>query len=414
MFATPAAVLGVWFRGLVALGLLALSGWMLHEWSQSLPRPAAVVVQDESPQPPQERRATFPERLRQWRPGFDRPTAMLSGSLLLFAWSFGGGRLLSRRMLRPSDGTGIPVLKPGETHRLKRPDGTELHLEIHGPASDTTVILTHGWGTNSREWSYLMREWGNRFRVIVWDLPGLGRSTRPSNNDYLLEKMAEDLKAVIEFSGEGEVVLVGHSIGGMIMLTLSKLHPELIGSRVQRMVIAHSSYTNPLRTAFLGSVLKALENPVIKPLLYLQIGLSPLVWLMNWMSYLNGSIHNSLGLTGFAGTESREQLDFVASFSPRESPAVLARGCLGMCEYDASNVLKEISVPVVVFSGDRDPVTLPAANRHMAGELLHGRLHPLNPGRHYGLIEHNADFAGATAAHVASLRTDHGTRQLSR
>src|SRR5436190_17583402 len=119
---------------------------------------------------------------------------------------------------------------------------------------------------------------------------------------------------------------------------------------------------------------------------------------MNRMSYLNGSVHNSLGWSGFAGTESREQLDFGASFSPRESPTVIARGALGMCEYDASAVLREISIPVVVFSGDGDTVTLPSANRHMAGELLHGRLQPLNPGRHYGLIEHFADFAGATAA----------------
>jgi pimeloyl-ACP methyl ester carboxylesterase len=269
---------------------------------------------------------------------------------------------------------------------------------LYGQTSTTTVILTHGWGMNSREWAYLLREWGQRFRVVAWDLPGLGKSTGPANNDYSIEKMAGDLKTVIEWSGDGTVILVGHSIGGMIMLTFSRLYPELLGTRIRRMAIAHSSYTNPLRTALFGEIMKALEKPVIKPLLCLQIVFSPVVWLMNWLSYLNGSVHNSLGWSGFAGTESREQLDFVASFSPRESPAVIARGALGMCEYDASTVLREISIPVVVFSGDGDPVTLPSANRHMAGELLHGRLQPLNPGRHYGLIEHVADFAGATAA----------------
>jgi len=259
---------------------------------------------------------------------------------------------------------------------------------------------------NSDEWAYLLREWGSSHRVIVWDLPGLGRSTRPSNNDYSLEKMAEDLKAVIEISGAQKVALIGHSIGGMIMLTLCRLHPALIGTRIAQMAIAHTTYTNPLRTMLFGSLVKTLEKPLIKPLLYLQIGLSPLVWLMNWMSYLNGSVHNSLGLTGFAGTESREQLDFVARFSPRESPAVLARGALAMCEYDASSVLREISVPVVVFSGDGDPVTLAAANRFIAGELPHGRLQRLNPGRHYGLIEHNSDFAGATAALCKQTNVD--------
>jgi pimeloyl-ACP methyl ester carboxylesterase len=286
----------------------------------------------------------------------------------------------------------------GEAHRLKRPDGSELHIEIYGHQGEPTVILTHGWGMNSREWGYLLREWGARFRVVVWDLPGLGRSTPPSNKDYSLEKMAEDLRAVIDFSGDGKVALVGHSIGGMIMLTLCRLHPNLIGTRITQMALAHTTYTNPLKTMLFGSLMQALEHPLIKPLLYLQIVLSPLVRLMNWMSYLNGSVHNSLGWTGFAGTESREQLDFVASFSPRESPAVLARGALAMCKYDASSALREVAIPVVVFSGDGDPVTLPAANRYVAGELPHGRLHQLNPGRHYGLVEHSTDFAGATAA----------------
>jgi hypothetical protein len=38
------------------------------------------------------------------------------------------------------------------------------------------IILTHGWSANSTEWDYLKKELADDFRLIVWDLPGLGLS----------------------------------------------------------------------------------------------------------------------------------------------------------------------------------------------------------------------------------------------
>ena len=61
---------------------------------------------------------------------------------------------------------------------------------MYGPADGPTVVLTHGWGANATEWYYLKKHLGDRFRLIAWDLPGLGLSKRPDNNDYSLDKMA--------------------------------------------------------------------------------------------------------------------------------------------------------------------------------------------------------------------------------
>src|SRR4051812_42771123 len=46
----------------------------------------------------------------------------------------------------------------------------------------------------------------------------------------------------------GPVILVGHSIGGMINLTFSRRHPELLGSKVRGIVEMNSTYTNPTST----------------------------------------------------------------------------------------------------------------------------------------------------------------------
>ena len=110
----------------------------------------------------------------------------------------------------------------------------------------------------------------------------------------------------------------------------------------------------------------AIEKPVLIPLMYLTIGLWPLVWLMNWMSYFNGSAHRSTHKSSFSGNETRGQLDFAARFMPHGRPDVLARGMLGMIAYDATEALPRINVPTLVVVGDKDTTTTPEAGEFIA------------------------------------------------
>lgn len=115
------------------------------------------------------------------------------------------------------------------------------------------------------------------------------------------------------------------------------------------------------------------------PLMYLTIALSPLVWLMNWLSYLNGSAHLMNKLSSFGGTETWEQIDFATRFQPQASPAVLARGMLGMMRYDATKTLAAISVPTLVVAGDRDSTTKPEASERICDSVPGARVITLAP-----------------------------------
>jgi pimeloyl-ACP methyl ester carboxylesterase len=57
-------------------------------------------------------------------------------------------------------------------------------------------------GANSTEWDYLKKELADDFRLIVWDLPGLGLSKRPTNRDYSMENLSRDLEAVLGLAGD--------------------------------------------------------------------------------------------------------------------------------------------------------------------------------------------------------------------
>jgi pimeloyl-ACP methyl ester carboxylesterase len=208
-----------------------------------------------------------------------------------------------------------------------------------------------------------------------------------------LENLSRHLEAVLAVAGDQPAILLGHSIGGMITLTFCRLFPKALGDRVRAIALVQTTYTNPVRTTNMGGLFTALERPIIVPLLQLTIWLSPLIWLSNLMSYLNGSALLSTKSSGFAGTETWEELDFVARFQLQASPAVMARGMLGMLRYDATAVLKDINVPALVVAGDRDSVCKPEASNRMHQEIAGATLTHLAPAKHMGLIEHHTRFA---------------------
>jgi pimeloyl-ACP methyl ester carboxylesterase len=132
---------------------------------------------------------------------------------------------------------------------------------------------------------------------------------------------------------------------------------------------------------------------VLVPLLHLTVGLAPLVWLMNQLSYLNGSAHLSTIHSGFAGNETWDQVEHLTRLGVKAWPAVLARGMFGMLRYDATATLKTIPVPALVIAGDRDPVCKPEASDRMRQDIAGSQRVVLNPAKHMGLIEHRERFA---------------------
>ncbi|MBD2013992.1 alpha/beta hydrolase [Microcoleus sp. FACHB-53] len=334
--------------------------------------------------------------LYEWYIGELDGMSYLLGGLGMILWSF-GGRFISLPLFRRA-GRDEPKRTRSETvQRLRRPDGTVLQVEFYGPEDGQPIILSHGWGPNSTVWYYAKRQLSDRFRVIVWDLPGLGKSSKPNNKDYSLEKYARDLEAIVDLVGK-PVILLGHSMGGMLTLTFCRLFPEQLGSRVAGLILADTTYTNPVKTAILSKVLRAVQKPLLEPLLYLTIGLSPVLWLMTWLSYFNGSLHISVELSGFKGTETRGQLDFSALLSALGSPGVLARGTLAMFKYEETATLSTIHIPVLLIVGASDIATKPDASLRMKAELPQSEFVSLKGSGHMSLMEHNQEFAEIVSA----------------
>lgn len=308
-------------------------------------------------------------------------------------WSF-LGRLVVTPLLARGD-TDPSRAERGETSTIiESPTGSRLYVEVHGQANGPTVILTHGWGLDGTIWFYLRRTLSSRYRVIVWDLAGLGRS-KAAAGAIDLSHFARDLEAVMDFAAS-PAILIGHSIGGMTMQTLVRDHPGA-QQRIAGFVLVNTTYTNPLRTMILSPLAQALRWPVLEPVLWLAIPLQPLAWLSAWQSYLSGTAHLANRL-GFSGRVTRSQLEHTTLLSTRNRPAALARGNLAMFRWDADGALQAMSIPTLVIAGDTDIVTLKAASEVLARAAPGGRLVTIDHANHMGFLERSGAYGAEIEA----------------
>src|SRR4051794_22561959 len=143
-----------------------------------------------------------------WYVGLVVGTGYLVASLVMLVLTFTGRWLVL--LFHPAGPDEPTAARTGAVQRIGRPDGTELQVESYGPPDGPVLLFTHGNGTNSTAWYYAKRQLADRFRLLLWDLPGLGKSAGPTDRDHQLAKMAGDLEVLLQSAGDRPVVLVGH------------------------------------------------------------------------------------------------------------------------------------------------------------------------------------------------------------
>ncbi|TQN41393.1 pimeloyl-ACP methyl ester carboxylesterase [Blastococcus colisei] len=151
---------------------------------------------------------------------------------------------LSAAQLREDDPLGVNSRVADRTAIVHADDGVLLAVEEIGPTdAPLTVVFVHGYTLSMASWTFQRRTLaaelatanGHRpdARLVFYDQRGHGASGRGAPEHSTIEQLARDLARVLETRApRGPVVLVGHSMGGMTIMGLAALRPELFGSRV--------------------------------------------------------------------------------------------------------------------------------------------------------------------------------------
>ena len=143
---------------------------------------------------------------------------------------------------------------PTEALVVTAQDGVALHVEIDAPEASTrgrrhpagrtpTVVLVHGFALTMQSWVLQRRALIHAgFRVVSYDQRGHGRSGEPALDRCTVDQLGRDLSAVLEATcPSGPIVLVGHSMGGMTVMSYACQHTEMVQDRVLAVALISTS-----------------------------------------------------------------------------------------------------------------------------------------------------------------------------
>lgn len=123
----------------------------------------------------------------------------------------------------------------GSSNYVTTADGRALHYMVAG-RGEPTVVFESGMGFSRTAWGLVQPLVAERFRSVVYDRANLGRSD-DDHQPRTLERITQDLDALLAALGSGPYILVGHSYGGTIALASTVADPSRIAGVV---LIDHS------------------------------------------------------------------------------------------------------------------------------------------------------------------------------
>jgi pimeloyl-ACP methyl ester carboxylesterase len=105
-------------------------------------------------------------------------------------------------------------------------DGVKISFDVQGEGEPTLVFI-HGWSNSRSIWDEQVSHFSERYNVVTIDLPGFGASGNNRSN-WTMASFGEDVATVINKINPRQVVLVGFSMGGPVVIETANLVPEFV------------------------------------------------------------------------------------------------------------------------------------------------------------------------------------------
>lgn len=201
-----------------------------------------------------------------------RKAGWLAGGAGLAAVGTAAGVSVARSMRRrvtvedPYADEDFELLDADRGYLVTTPDGVPLAVREVGPEdAPLTVVFAHGFclrmGAFHFQRARLAEEWGPQVRMVFYDQRGHGQSGEAPPETYTVEQLGKDLETVLAvMAPRGPVVLVGHSMGGMTVLSHARQFPRRYPTRIVGAAIIASAAEGVSRSP-LGEILK---NPALE------------------------------------------------------------------------------------------------------------------------------------------------------
>jgi pimeloyl-ACP methyl ester carboxylesterase len=283
----------------------------------------------------------------------------------------------------PAEGAGgasrvDAALLPGvEIHVLVLSDGTRMRVLARG--AGRPILLVHGIMLSADIWSRQLRDLGDTgYRVVAPDLRGHGESTVGSGG-LALDRVVDDLAELIGRLGLDDVVLVGHSMGGMLALRLLTRTgpPAPVGAL--GLVATSASPVGGRGIPGLRAVI-GLAGPVLG-------AAGRLSRLVPGPSLPDSEVGDPLARVTFGSGAAPADVRLIRRVTALVPARVTMALLLQLVSFDAAPVVDRVTVPTTVVVGCDDVMTPPRHARALAAAIPGAELVELPGCGHMVMLE---------------------------
>lgn len=209
-------------------------------------------------------------------------------------------------------------------------DRQVVHYEVFGHGRP--VLFLHGWLGSWRYWFPTMERVAEHFRTYSFDFWGFGESRRQTTMESI-QNYSDQVIRFLDELGIDRVLLVGHSMGGMVALKTAINHPE----RITRVAAVGA----PIDGDSLSWLLKLADRPMLAELF------ARLPWFRRFL------------FRWFLGETNDSAVHEILDDSVKSSSTTLRRAVGSMWRTDLRPELPRLTVPTLVVHGGRDEIVHP-------------------------------------------------------
>lgn len=251
------------------------------------------------------------------------------------------------------------------------PDGVPLAVREVGPTdAPLTVVFAHGFCLRMGAFHFqrmrLSDEWGSDVRMIFYDQRGHGRSGEAPPETYTITQLGTDLETVLQvIAPRGPIVVVGHSMGGMTVLSHARQYPHHYGDRIVGAALISSAAEGVAKSP-LGEIL---NNPALEAARFAARSAPKLVHRgRNATRSLIGPI---LRAASYADVNVSPSIVAFSEKMMLETPIPTMIEFLHALEvHDETAALRTLAnIPTLIVCGDHDLVTPDEYSRKMSHAL---------------------------------------------
>lgn len=272
----------------------------------------------------------------------------------------------------------LSTLQEGHTRSF---DGTEIFYHSIGKGNPP-IVCCNGLGVGTFFWVYLERAFRAKHQVVTWDYRGHGKSDLKNNpENFNLEALIKDCKAVLDKLQTKKAVLVGHSLGVQVILEVYRRWPE----KISGLICCFGTYEHPMDYFYNTRLSRPLFEfcHLVGTMFPKQGNMISRLLLKNPLSFWMGGLFKIMN-TGMIKKEDCDRyIDHILNVDPLYFTMLLKSAQ----DHSAEDMLHTIKVPTLIVTGDNDQFTPTWISKKMHRLIPHSELFNMHNSTHAGLVE---------------------------